>query len=259
MAGVRKRPTKASYIDIGKDGTAKYVLMGTGFTELNESPAAQNASKKYINMYSATKSITSYDWSTPFSADQIPSEEAIDFICNIGENMLTGSDAEADYVMVDLDKTVGSVANTFQARMIRVAVAVSEFPDNDGEMGVSGDLLGVGDIVSGTFDTITKTFVGAGAVTLDATLSGLVMGSLTLAPIFDSGVTSYAATTTNATNTITATPTDSKATVEIKVGEAAVTNGAPATWVTGVNVVTVTVTNGDQTKVYTVTVTKETA
>lgn len=155
---VRKRPQKASYIDIGKADTPSFVLMGTGFTELNESPSAQNSSKKYVNQYSATKSVTSYDWSTPFSADQIASEEAVAFICNIGEKQLTGADAEADYVMVDLDKKAGSTANTFQARKIRVAVAVSEFPDNDGELGVSGDLLGVGDIVIGSFNTETKAF-----------------------------------------------------------------------------------------------------
>lgn len=155
--GVRKRPTKASYIDIGK-GAPSFVLMGTGFTELNESPSAQNASKRYVNQLSATKSITSYDWSTPFSADQIPEYEAIDFICSIGENMKTGADAEADYVMVDLDKPVSGSPNTFKARKIRVAIAVSEFPDNDGEMGVSGDLLGVGDIAPGTFNTETRAY-----------------------------------------------------------------------------------------------------
>lgn len=159
--GVRKRPTKASYIDIGKE-TPSFVLMGTGFTELNENPSAQNSSKRYINMYSATKSITSYDWSTPFSADQIPSEEAISFIRRIGETMKTGQDAEADYVMVDLDAAVTGSDNTFQARKIRVAIAVSEFPDNDGELGVSGDLLGVSSIELGTFNTQTKTFTAEG-------------------------------------------------------------------------------------------------
>lgn len=90
----------------------------------------------------------------------------------------------------------------------------------------------------------------------DATLSALTIGSLTLSPTFDSDVVSYTATTTNATNTITATPTDSNATVAITVGTTAVENGSSATWATGSNTVTVVVTNGDETKTYTVTVTK---
>lgn len=43
----------------------------------------------------------------------------------------------------------------------------------------------------------------------------------------------------------------------IKNGETTVTNGESATWSAGENTLTVTVTNGDQEKVYTVTVTKE--
>lgn len=176
MAGVRKRKTKASYLDVGK-GTVSYALMGTGFTELNEKPSAKNSSKRYINMDGTRKSITGYDWSTPFTADDIREETAIEFICNIGEQMLTGADAEVDYVIVDLDKPSGGRENVFQARKIRVAVAVSEFQDNDGEMGVSGDLLGVGDVVPGTFDTQTRTFTGGG--TLQALTVTSVAGTTT--------------------------------------------------------------------------------
>jgi hypothetical protein len=70
-------------------------------------------------------------------------------------------------------------------------------------------------------------------------------------------VYSYTAATTNATNTITATPTDSGATVEIDLDGIEVTNGTAATWQAGDNVVTVTVTNGASQETYTVTVTKE--
>ena len=64
-------------------------------------------------------------------------------------------------------------------------------------------------------------------------------------------------TTSAATNKITATPEDEDATVEILVGETEIESGDSATWSAGENTVTITVTNGDATKVYTVTVTKE--
>ena len=87
-------------------------------------------------------------------------------------------------------------------------------------------------------------------------MSGLAIGSLSLTPEFDSEVTEYTVTTENATNKVTATPTDENATVTILVGETEIDNGDSATWETGENVVTITVENGEESTVYTVTVTK---
>lgn len=67
---------------------------------------------------------------------------------------------------------------------------------------------------------------------------------------------SYAATTSNATNVITATALKTGATVEIKVNGAAHANKAAATWLTGKNTVTVKVSFGTTVKTYTVIVTK---
>ena len=67
----------------------------------------------------------------------------------------------------------------------------------------------------------------------------------------------YTAATTNATNKITATPTDPAASVAILVGETEIENGASATWSEGDNVVTITVSGGAPDTVYTVTVTAE--
>lgn len=69
-------------------------------------------------------------------------------------------------------------------------------------------------------------------------------------------MTAYTASTTNATNKITATPASDTASVEIAVGEAAVESGSAATWAVGENVVTIKVTDGEAEKTYTVTVTK---
>lgn len=91
---------------------------------------------------------------------------------------------------------------------------------------------------------------------MSANLSGLAIGSLTLTPEFSSSVITYTANTTNATNTVTATAEDPRATIEIKNGSVLVTNGTAATWSDGENTLTVKVTNGSATKTYTVTVTK---
>jgi len=90
----------------------------------------------------------------------------------------------------------------------------------------------------------------------DARLASLKIGSLALVPPFNKSVMVYTASTTDATNTITAVAKDGEATISIKVNGVAHTNGTPATWDAGANKVEVTVTNGAETETYTVTVTK---
>ena len=89
-----------------------------------------------------------------------------------------------------------------------------------------------------------------------ASLSALTIGQLVLTPSFAEGTTEYTAETTNSTDVITAAASDDDATIVIKNGSNTVTNGSAATWTAGENTVTITVTNGDVSKVYTVTVTK---
>ena len=72
-------------------------------------------------------------------------------------------------------------------------------------------------------------------------------------------MTEYTATTSNATNKVTATAADDTASVKIMLGETEVTNGGNATWEVGENELVITVTDGTGptlTKTYTVTVTK---
>lgn len=90
-----------------------------------------------------------------------------------------------------------------------------------------------------------------------ADLADLKIGSLELSPKFAAGTTVYTATTTNATNTITAIPASGSAEIAITVKEKPVINGSAASWETGDNTVKVKVTDGNEEKTYTVTVTKE--
>ena len=67
----------------------------------------------------------------------------------------------------------------------------------------------------------------------------------------------YTATTSNATNKVTATPTDDTAEVTIMLGETEIDNGSSATWEEGENELVITVTGTAGETVYTVTVTAE--
>lgn len=150
---IRKRMIQANYMKVND----AFELLGTGFTELNESPSAQTTSKRYINQSSATQSVTGYEWGTSFNTDQIKSDKAIEYIKEIGEMQKTGADTETEYLIVDLDKQ-GTAEGTYRARKIKIAIAVDSFDDNDGELGISGNFLGQSDPVEGTFDISTTSF-----------------------------------------------------------------------------------------------------
>ena len=87
-------------------------------------------------------------------------------------------------------------------------------------------------------------------------LSTLTVGALVLSPVFDPAITFYTASTPNAGDIITATPTDPAATISIVNGTTAVINGTAATWVIGENVITIVVTNGSAVTVYTLKINK---
>ena len=70
-------------------------------------------------------------------------------------------------------------------------------------------------------------------------------------------MTEYTVTTSNNTNKVTATPEDENAEVTIMLGETEIENGTSATWAEGENELTITVSDGTEETVYTVTVTKE--
>lgn len=89
----------------------------------------------------------------------------------------------------------------------------------------------------------------------DLTLSALAIGSLTLTPTFNKNTASYTAATTNASDKVTATATDSKATITVLSDDATIASDGTATWAPGSNEVVIAVSRGGFTKAYTVTVT----
>lgn len=93
--------------------------------------------------------------------------------------------------------------------------------------------------------------------TLDTTLKTLSISTAALTPSFDKSVLGYTASTSNATNTITAEATDTNATLTIKVNGSTINSGTAATWKDGENAVSIRVDNGNAYTVYNIVVTKE--
>ena len=90
----------------------------------------------------------------------------------------------------------------------------------------------------------------------------MTIGALTLTPAFDAEVLEYTATTTDATNKITATTDDPSALIVITLDDGTeeepvvVESGKAATWGSGENTLTITVTDSASVTEYVVTVTK---
>ena len=89
-----------------------------------------------------------------------------------------------------------------------------------------------------------------------ATLAAL--NGLTLSPTFASGTTTYTAATSNATDVVTAIPSDIHAEVQVLLGTKVIENGSAVEWASGSNTLKINVVAEDGTtkKTYTVTVTK---
>ena len=150
---IRQRRMEADYLKVGED----FEFLGSGFTAIDEKPNPQVTEKRYINDASSSQSVTGYKWQADFSGDQMDSEKAIEYITTIGKELKTGGECESEYIRVDLDKAA-TTEGGFYARKFKVAIQVSEFPNNDGELGLSGVFLALGDPVVGTFNTKTKSF-----------------------------------------------------------------------------------------------------
>ena len=92
-------------------------------------------------------------------ASTLPEYDAVMALYDVGRNQKTGTDAEFDYVRVELFKPVSGSENTYAARKFRVSCEVSGVAGSGGEtVKVTGNLNGVGNFTDGTFNTSTKTF-----------------------------------------------------------------------------------------------------
>lgn len=154
---VTKRHEFADYLNIQDTETPSFVLMGTGFTTLDENPGAQTSKKKYVNEAASSSSITSYETVFPFESDLIIQQEAVLALYNVGRNHYTGSDAEFQYVRVELWDKIPDKENEFAARLFTVSAEITSISGED-EIAVAGNLNAVGDPINGTFNTTTKTF-----------------------------------------------------------------------------------------------------
>lgn len=154
---VVQRHQIADYLNIGTSESPNWVLMGVGFTSLNETFGAESESSKYVNEASESSSVTSYKSVFPFEAHLIKSQEAVNALYTVGRNHLVGAEAEFEYCRVELFEGKASAESTYAARKFLVSVEVSTL-EGDKKQSVKGNLNAVGDPVDGYFNTKTPAF-----------------------------------------------------------------------------------------------------
>lgn len=84
----------------------------------------------------------------------------------------------------------------------------------------------------------------------------MTIGALTLSPTFSKNTFEYTATTTNATNKVTATPESESVEMVITLNGEEIDNESSAEWEDGENELLISLKGDDVATVYTVTVTK---
>lgn len=154
---VVQRHQIADYLNIGTSESPNWVLMGVGFTSLNETFGAESESSKYVNEASESSSVTSYKSVFPFEAHLIKSQEAVNALYTAGRNHLVGAEAEFEYCRVELFEGKASAESTYAARKFLVSVEASSL-EGDKKQSVKGNLNAVGDPVDGYFNTKTPAF-----------------------------------------------------------------------------------------------------
>lgn len=157
---VVQRHQIADYLNIGTSESPNWVLMGVGFTSLNENFGAESESSKYVNEASESSSVTSYKSVFPFEAHLIKSQEAVNALYTVGRNHLVGAEAEFEYCRVELFDGKASAESTYAARKFLVSAEVSSL-EGDKKQSVKGNLNAVGDPVDGYFNTKTPAFTAA--------------------------------------------------------------------------------------------------
>lgn len=147
----------ADFLNTGTHAVPVWTLMGTGFNSLDENPSAVVTDKGYINNKNSSPKVTGYKNVFPFDTDIIIGEAAVEALLAVGRNQLTGTDAEFEYIRVDLYDGVADTARP--ARLFTVVAEIANMPGAAMDvMRVTGNLKQKGDLVQGTFNVTTKAF-----------------------------------------------------------------------------------------------------
>ena len=241
-----------------------------------ENPTDADGNNTYITDIVATDSAgnsTSQTYTATITNAPEVTNPSISSISTSGASLSFNSDSSGTYYyLVYAAATAAPSANTVLSQGTAIAKGSGSASTNNSVSisGLSNSTQYVAYVIvrSGTVNSsVSSAAFTTATPSNDATLSGLIISSGTLSPTFASSTTSYSATVTNATNSITVTPTRNQgnATIGVRLGTSgsytSVTSGSASGSLSlnvGTNTIEVLVTaqDGTTTKLYTLTISR---
>jgi len=253
-----KRSQIAQFLNTGTIVSPTWSLMGVGIPSAKIAYNPKTESTTYIHEDNASVTVESYAPQLPIEMVCNNGDAVFEFIDALRKNRKTLSDAETEIVTVYYYET--PALGYYEAEKQSVAISTE---DIGGDGGISAKLNYtihyLGDPTYGFFNpTPTSDFVARPITTI---LTTLIIGSVTLAPVFatDKSWLYYAGSVANGVTTVTMTSTLAGATI-VQYDEATpVAQGDPASLAIGVNHLSVSVTVGAEVSVYYIDITRAAA
>jgi hypothetical protein len=251
-----KRSLVKSFLNTGTLVAPVWSLIADGVTTGKIGYSPKTTEETYIDADNSTISVDAYGPTLPIEATAKASDAVFEYLDTMRKARSIGSDAESEVVNVWLYKT--PALGYYLAEKQSCSIKIDDFGGDGGVAAKMNYTINfIGDPVMGEFNpTPTAAFVAAPVNTV---LTTMVIGSVTLAPLFatNKAWTHYAGSVSNATTTVTMTSTLSGATILQKdTNNTTVTQGDPASLDVGVNHLTITVTVGAEISVYRIDITR---
>jgi hypothetical protein len=249
-----KRSLVKTFLNTGTPAAPVWVLIGDGVVSGKITYSPKTVSETYISDDNATIYVDSYEPNLPVEAMALSTDAAFVWLDALRKARGVLSSAETEIVNVWLYQKPGFTHYPAEKQM--VSIQIDDFGGDGGSATkINYTINFIGDPEIGVFKPAATATFYSDDPTLD--LTTLVLGSGTLSPLFavDHGQKFY--TTTIAAATVTMASTLSGATIVQKDGAGStVGQGAPASLTMGANILTITVTKGGLTAVYSILATR---
>lgn len=253
-----KRSQVKTFLNTGTLLSPVWSLISEGVTTgtIQYNPTATE--ETYIGEDSATISVESYAPTMPLEATAVSGDAVFEYLDTLRRGRDTLDDAESEVVNVWLYET--PALGYYYAEKQAVSLQVDSFGGDGGAAAKLNFTINyLGDPVIGGYSPTEEEFV---ALAVNTSLTTMVIGSVTLVPLFatDHAWLWYAGSVANETTSVTMTSTLSGATIVQKDdGGTEVAQGDPASLSVGVNNLTIEVTVGTESVTYHIDITRAAA
>lgn len=251
-----KRSLFKTFLNTGALESPVWSLIGVGVTAGSIAYNPKVEEETYIHEDNATVTIESYAPKFTIEAIAIVGDAVYDYLDALRTGRSVLDDVLAEAVNVWAYKT--PIAGYYPAERVLCSLQVDDFGGDGGssvKLNYTVNFIGdpvLGKLLPGT----TPVWSNLVATSADTTLTTLVLGSGTLAPLFASDKTNLFYTTSIAAATVTLASTKSGATIVQKCNGTEVSQGAAASLNLGSNTITIEVTKGAVVNTYVIQATR---